>query len=565
MTKNPSKRSLVLLTIPSIAALSFLPLAGCGADDELAAPNGAEDGVDRVDSINPGGPTSVLPWSPEVCDGRDNDWDDEVDEEDPNVGLSCVTGQAGICSPGTLACVSGALTCVPDTEPQAEDCNTPEDEDCDGFGGCQSSGHIWSKQFTGTRHTAGTAIAVDPSGNIIVGADFEDPVDFGAGLLTSKSGHDGVVMKRDPNGNLLWLRHFGATNMSRVSYVSTDSAGDIYVAGNFGGTIDLGLGPVTGYPTYGNFYIVKLAPNGTTIWQRTFNHTGEEAILVVPDHAGDLIVSGSFWEPIDFGTGLVTAFSAEDGFVIKLDANGNTLWTRVITGKQYQYAAVQGVDLANNPVVSVNYITTVDTGSGPIASAGGFDSVLAKLDTATGNTLWTRHYGGSGDDWVHARVDATGDIIASAWFSGTLDLGGGPLTSNGYDALVARLDGSGNFVWQKRIGGPGDQMAYPTIDNAGNWLIHGSYWGGLDYGAGPVPSASTNNHDAYVLKLNPSGTPLWFHRYGDAAYEYISSSAVDAAGNFVFTGGHGGTVDFGGGPFTSADFRYDMFLVKLAP
>ncbi|UQA62808.1 hypothetical protein [Polyangium aurulentum] len=563
MATNFTRRGLALLTLPSIAALSFMALAGCGADDELAAPSGAEDGVDRVDAVDPSGPVSVLPWSPEVCDGIDNDWDDEWDEEDPSLGLPCVTGQPGICSPGTIACIWGTLTCVPDTEPQVEDCSTPEDEDCNGFSACTGGDHVWSKQFSGPGHTAGTGIGLDAAGNILVGADFQGTVDFGAGPITATGSREGAVMKRDPSGNLVWLRHFPSPDTSRVAYLAADSAGNSYATGNFGDTIDLGLGPVAGLPYYGNFYVVKLAPNGATLWQRTFDHSTEQPILVAPDHAGNVYISGTFWGAVDFGTGQVNSFQGADGFVVKLDPNGNTLWTRVFSGPLDQMAWV-AVDAANNPLVTVTFLGSVDMGSGPIASAGGYDSVLAKLDPS-GNTLWTRHYGGSGSDWVHARADANGDIIAQAWFDGTLDLGGGPLTSDGYDMIAARLDGSGNFIWQKQIGGPGGQNGSVRVDGAGNWYVYGSYSGALDYGSGPIPSASASSHDAYVLKLNPSGSPLWFHRYGDASYDYISNGAVDAAGNFVFTGGHGGTIDFGGGPFTSADTSYDMFLVKLAP
>ncbi len=68
----------------------------------------------------------------DLCDGEDNDCDGSVDEGNPGGGLPCDTGGRGECAGGTLECLEGALTCVPDTEPVEEVCDGA-DNDCDGF------------------------------------------------------------------------------------------------------------------------------------------------------------------------------------------------------------------------------------------------------------------------------------------------------------------------------------------------------------------------------------------------------------------------------------------------
>ena len=67
----------------------------------------------------------------EVCDGKDNDCDGEVDQDPTDAGLSCETGFAGACEAGTLVCELGSLTCVGTRTPVAETCNLIDD-DCDG-------------------------------------------------------------------------------------------------------------------------------------------------------------------------------------------------------------------------------------------------------------------------------------------------------------------------------------------------------------------------------------------------------------------------------------------------
>ncbi|MHC4836688.1 MAG: MopE-related protein, partial [Planctomycetota bacterium] len=68
---------------------------------------------------------------PEVCDGRDNNCDGNIDEGNPEGNEACNTGQPGECAEGTTRCVNGGIACFRNTDPGAELCDL-SDNDCDG-------------------------------------------------------------------------------------------------------------------------------------------------------------------------------------------------------------------------------------------------------------------------------------------------------------------------------------------------------------------------------------------------------------------------------------------------
>jgi hypothetical protein len=67
----------------------------------------------------------------EVCDGKDNNCDGNVDEGNPGGGNGCLTGQPGVCSEGMYVCAAGTLECTPLAQPTAEICDGL-DNDCNG-------------------------------------------------------------------------------------------------------------------------------------------------------------------------------------------------------------------------------------------------------------------------------------------------------------------------------------------------------------------------------------------------------------------------------------------------
>ena len=135
------------------------------------------------------------PGGVEVCNGLDDDCDGVPDNGNPGGGGACITGQAGVCSAGTEACVGGAIACQPDVAPGPEICDGL-DNDCDGTpdngnpggGGACNTG-LAGVCAGGTQNCTGGLVVCDQ--NVLPSAEACDGLDNNC---------DGSTDEGDPGG-----------------------------------------------------------------------------------------------------------------------------------------------------------------------------------------------------------------------------------------------------------------------------------------------------------------------------------------------------------------------------
>ena len=119
-----------------------------------------------------------------------------------------------------------------------------------------------------------------------------------------------------------------------------------------------------------------------------------------------------------------------DFWILKLDSNGNTNWTKTFGGTSSDQA---------NSIQQTSDGGYIVAGTTQSLGAGSSDFWILKLDT-NGDTNWTKTFGGS--DWDTANsVQQTSDggyIVAGT----TRSFGAGD-----YDFWILKLDTNGNMVW----------------------------------------------------------------------------------------------------------------------
>ncbi|MDI1478385.1 SBBP repeat-containing protein [Polyangium sp. y55x31] len=409
-------------------------------------------------------------------------------------------------------------------------------------------------------------IAVDPQGNLIVTGKFDGVLDFGGASLVCRELEDVFVVKLDTSGNPIWSKAMGGDDEQTVQRIAVDSEGNILLVGYFRGTLDLGGGSLVSAGSR-DIFAAKLAPDGGHIWSKSFGGPNTQLGRgIAADDEGNVFIAGTIWGSADFGGGPLTSAGWEDMFVAKLDKDGKHLWSRTFGDQETQEAWDLATDSEGNVVVTGYALGTVDFGDGPTVGTGMPDAILVKL-SANGSTLWSHRFGDSGKQFGQSvAVDPGDHVIMSGEFQGTVDFGDGLVVSAGaHDLFVVKFNPTGELEWYRRVGDASDQSSISVAaDGAGAVLLTGSFEGGIDFGDTLLVSAGLT--DAFVAKLDPAGNALWSLRMGDEATQAGTGITADPEGNVFVAGKMWGTIALGNASVTTTgDGASDMFVARFSP
>ncbi len=429
----------------------------------------------------------------------------------------------------------------------------------------------WSKVFPS--YFTINAISVTPTGTIVVAGPSLGPVDFGNGPV-------GTAVS-DPAFPQIIVAAFDANGQRKFAFAKD--------AGRFKGTTlamkaisdDLILvSGITEASGSGSFYglswpcgnksasvadqvafVSALDQNGNCVWDHNYY---APPLVVVPTALGATSDGSTFMSaPVGFGT-----WGAHG-----LAPDGTESWAAAFGGTEID-------DLSTKHVLVTNYHDmTLPAGT----QTGLF--VMAELDTA-GGVVASKAFGSQSSEYpgAHLGLDTgPGDRVAIAvHYTGTVDLGGGPLTSTDSGAspskLFAVLGPGFTHVFSKSINEPKsdsnntDDSVTRAILGASSATYAGQFWRSVDFGDGALTAVGTSDtdFDIFVARYALDGTPAVSRRFGGPGPDSVNVAAGDATGATYLAGAFTTSVDFGDGlhthPPTDAGAPAPTpYLVKLTP
>ncbi len=377
----------------------------------------------------------------------------------------------------------------------------------------------WQKSMGGSGSDFTSSIrATTDGGFIIAGTSSSNDSD----VTGNHGGRDYWIVKTDNIGNIQWQRSYGGSVDDFANDVRQTSDGGFIIAG-YSESND---SDVTANYGHRDFWIVKTDSLGSISWEKNYGGSEFEIPYSVQEtFDGGYVVAG-YSNSID-GDLAGTFANAQNYWLLKLDNAGLIQWYHLYGGTvtdealSCEQTSDHGYILAGYTYSSNGHVTGYH---------GNKDAWIVKTDS-TGAIQWQKTLGGTSGESANCIRQTTdgGFIVACTSASNDNDVSG---SHGGNDCWIVKLDNTGIIDWQKSLGGSGDDGAYsvsPTTD--GGYIIGGysnSTDGDVTFGHG--------DYDCWIVKLDGSGNLLWQKSLGGSSIDVANSIFQTNEGGFIFAG-----------------------------
>jgi hypothetical protein len=362
-----------------------------------------------------------------------------------------------------------------------------------------------------------------------------------------------------PSDEIIWVKNYGGSNNDYAYEIVPASEEGYFVTGR---TVSANI-DVHGNRGDSDFWILKLNNEGDTLWTKTLGGSyADEAFSILQTSDGGCAVVGSTFS----SDGDVVGNNGEsDVWIVKMDCTGKLEKTITLGGGFYEaaYSIIQTVD---SGFVIAGCASSTD---GDVhGNKGSKDGWVVKLDHL-GDTVWTRTYGGfyddelksvaqtndggfilagssrsnngdvrgnhgGGDSWV-LKIDSKGEILWSKALGGNksdeansvCQTSDGGFVMAGYthsssvniDMFIVKLNSSGEVLWNKSIGGAQTDIANSIVQSydGGYWLAGYSESDDGDF------TDNSGERDGILVKLNSNGSIIWSKNLGGSSHDELQS------------------------------------------
>jgi len=271
-----------------------------------------------------------------------------------------------------------------------------------------------------------------------------------------------------------------------------------------------------------------------------------------------------------------------DGFVLKLDTDGNFIWVKVLECMDNAVIFDLEIDDNTNLYITGSFENSIDLNPSPtvavsFSSNGGKDIFMAKLNV-DGEYQWGNSFGGTQIDFPNVIKSIGDDVYVGGMFAEEVDLDPSPsfntVTSTGFtDAFISKFDNDGNYSYSYTLGGDGS--SFEEVYNIkefinGDILLSGSFEHTADFDASANEEISTSNGDTdnFLLHINAEGEYISHITIGGSNTEKLAQFELNDSNDVLFLGTfRSPLVDFD--PFGGIDSQnniglYDIYMSRFS-
>ncbi|CAN5694404.1 hypothetical protein BH10BAC2_BH10BAC2_04690 [soil metagenome] len=405
----------------------------------------------------------------------------------------------------------------------------------------------WQKSLGGSKIDMCNSVAKTKDGGFVfAGKTFSS----NGNVAFNHGDADFWIVKTNNSGGIQWRKSLGGSYADEaVSIEQTSDSGYIVLGNSLSNDGDVS-GHHSSMAFNNDYWVARLDSKGNLLWQKSFGGTGAEfATSIKVTNEGGYILAG--WSESNDGD-VTGNHGGYDGWVVKLDANGNIQWQKSYGGSNTEI--INDVfQTKNGGYIIVGGTSSVD---GDVEGhIGALDYWVCILDE-TGAITNQKCFGGSNDE-IAFSIDTTLDnsfVIAGRSSSSNGDLS---INKGNEDYWIIKVDQDLKIQWKTSYGGNGNDDAYSikhTFD--GGYIVTGftdSFIGDV------IDNHNSLTPDVWVIKLNSVGQADWKKCYGGSGAEYGKSIAETSDRGYIMAG-FSTSKD---GDLTSNHGDYDYWITKF--
>lgn len=353
---------------------------------------------------------------------------------------------------------------------------------------------------------------------------------------------------------------------THITNIESDIQGNVYLIGNFQGTINIGGNLFTSFGD-NDIFIAKYTFDGSLEW---FRNAGSPAGDIVTDISidvnGDLIIVGYYWDNINFQGNILPYSGVCNMFLVKYSSFGSLIWLKSAWGSGLKIPRGITTD-SNGNIYSTGYFSGSVTFDGAsditLNSTGGNDAFISKFDS-NGDVIWSKSISGSTEQFgKDIQVSGTNLFVSGSFFGYTNFTNSFSLTStlNSEDIFLSKYNTiDGNFINAIQIGGQNqDQPSRFSIDMNGDILFAANVYSSIMIpGKILIP---VGNSDCFFAKYNQNLNLVWANMFGGTLIDNLSDIKPGPLNTILLVGNFSNSITTNIGTVTSSGLS-DVFVGK---
>jgi hypothetical protein len=421
----------------------------------------------------------------------------------------------------------------------------------------------WLNRGGGTGNESSNALTVDNSGFVTATGEFSGSITIGTTTITSAGGTDMFMVRYNSLGVIQFIKRVGGSANETGLAIASDGSDNIFVCGTFdGNTVIEGVALTSKGGK--DIYIAKYSKYGDFIWVKAAGGPGNETVHnMIADPSGNAVLIGSFEGTATFNTTNITSAGGKDIFIVKYTSGGLIGFMTKSGGPLDDEGKGVVADATGNLYVTGYFSGGVNFGTTPLTSnSDSKDIFLAKLD-AFGLYLWASKAGSAeAEEANQVGVDGSGNVYIAGSIRGAAQFGPLVYVSVGEeDIILAKYSPAGAVTWVKQYGAALSDKAYSLrVTPSGSCYVTGTYTGNVQFGSTTLTGLGSS--DAFVFFVNGSGVLTWVIAGGGSGADVARCVAIDGLGNAYISGSFQATATFGSSNYVSAG-QSDFFVSRL--